>query len=102
MPWASTPKNFNRRCLGMAPMTGFREGEEGTPEERAIHCLFKHSFRGLHHYKAKFATSWEPRYLVYGNVLELPRAAFAVLHLSEIKEGQDQCAASEEEPACRR
>jgi phosphatidylglycerol lysyltransferase len=95
-------KGYRRVSLGMAPMTGFREGEEGTTQERAINLLFKQldflfSFRGLHHYKAKFATSWEPRYLIYNNVLELPRAAFALRHLSEIKEEQDQHAASSEE-----
>jgi phosphatidylglycerol lysyltransferase len=90
----------------MAPMTGFGEREQATVEERAIHGLFQQldflfSFRGLHHYKAKFATSWEPRYLVYRNVLELPRTAFALRRLSEIRDEneKDERGASEEEPA---
>jgi hypothetical protein len=71
-------------------MTGFEKCEQATTEERMIHGLFRQldflfSFHGLHHYKAKFATSWEPRYLVYSNVLELPRTAFALHRLSEIK-----------------
>jgi phosphatidylglycerol lysyltransferase len=91
-----------RVSLGMAPMTGFDEREEATAEERVIHGLFQRldflfSFRGLHHYKAKFATSWEPRYLIYRNVLELPRTALALRRLSEIrKEKDERC---EEEPA---
>jgi len=95
-------KGYTRVSLGMAPMTGFLEREEATAEERAIHGLFQKldfvfSFRGLHHYKAKFATSWEPRYLVYRNALELPRTALALRRLSEIKQ---EDAAGEEEPVC--
>ncbi len=76
------------------PMTGFQECEEATTEERAIHGLFQKldflfSFRGLYRYKAKFATSWEPRYLVYGNVLELPRTGLALRRLSEVKKEKD-------------
>jgi phosphatidylglycerol lysyltransferase len=99
-------RGYARVSLGMAPMTGFEEREEATPEERAIHGLFQRldflfSFRGLHHYKAKFATSWEPRYLVYRNVLELPRTAFALRRLSEIRKEKDKRAASEDELAYR-
>jgi phosphatidylglycerol lysyltransferase len=94
-------KGYARVSLGMAPMTGFQEREEATAEERAIHGLFQKldfifSFRGLQHYKAKFATSWEPRYLVYRNVLKLPRTAFALRRVSEIKEERGE---SEKEPA---
>jgi phosphatidylglycerol lysyltransferase len=94
-------RGYARVSLGMAPMTGFNEREEATTEERAIHCLFQKldflfSFRGLHHYKAKFATSWEPRYLVYGNVLELPRTAIALRRVSEIKQKRPQIDSSED------
>jgi phosphatidylglycerol lysyltransferase len=96
-------RGYARVSLGMAPMTGFEDREEATAEERAIHGLFQRldflfSFRGLHHYKAKFATSWEPRYLVYRNALELPRTAFALRWLSEIRKEKDERGASEEEP----
>jgi phosphatidylglycerol lysyltransferase len=102
----ATERGYARVSLGMAPMTGFEKGEEATVEERAIHGLFQHldflfSFRGLHHYKAKFATSWEPRYLVYRNVLELPRTAFALRRLSEIRNEIDDGGAGEEEARCR-
>jgi phosphatidylglycerol lysyltransferase len=97
-------RRYARVSLGMAPMTGFQECEEATMEERVIHGLFQKleflfSFRGLHHYKAKFATSWEPRYLVYKSILELPRIAFALRRLSEIKREKDEGGASTEEPA---
>jgi phosphatidylglycerol lysyltransferase len=99
-------RGYARVSLGMAPMTGFGEREEATWEERAIHGLFQKldflfSFRGLHHYKAKFATSWEPRYLIYRNVLELPRTAFALRRLSEIGKEKDDCGTREEEAVYR-
>lgn len=82
-------RGYARVNLGMAPMTGFREGEDATTEERLIHGLFQKlnfifSFRGLRHYKAKFATSWEPRYLIYRSSRELPRIALALRRISEI------------------
>jgi lysylphosphatidylglycerol synthetase-like protein (DUF2156 family) len=69
-------------------MSGFQENEEASPEEKAIHYLFQHldfifSFTGLRQYKAKFATSWEPRYVVYRNVFDLPGYARAIEKLSE-------------------
>jgi phosphatidylglycerol lysyltransferase len=82
---------FERVNLGMAPMAGFHEREHATAEERAIHGFFQQlnflfSFRGLRQYKAKFATSWEPRYLVYRHALELPRVALALRRVSELKD----------------
>ncbi len=95
-------KGYERFNMGMAPMAGFQEREEASPEERAIHNFFQQlnflfSFRGLRHYKAKFATSWEPRYLVYRNILELPRLALALRRLSEIKEEALEPAEEQEE-----
>lgn len=85
----SKEQGLERFNLGMAPMAGFQEQEEATPEERAIHAFFQHlnflfSFKGLLAYKAKFATLWEPRYLIYRNILDLPRVAMAISAVSEI------------------
>ncbi|HNW59941.1 MAG TPA: phosphatidylglycerol lysyltransferase domain-containing protein [bacterium] len=76
--------------LGMAPMSGFQLGENPTREERAIHYFFQHmnflfSFRGLKAFKAKYASSWEPRYVIYQNVLDLARHAIAINAIAEIK-----------------
>jgi phosphatidylglycerol lysyltransferase len=84
---------YERFNLGMAPMAGFQEHEEATKEERAIHSFFQQlnflfSYRGLRQYKAKFASSWEPRYLIYANALELPRLALALRRVSEIRDGE--------------
>ena len=87
----SREKGFTRFNFGLAPMSGFAEQDEGSREERAIHAFFQRlnflfSYRGLRSYKAKFATSWEPRYLVYRNALDLPRLAIALSRISERKD----------------
>ena len=69
---------------------GFQAREDASPEERAIHFFFHHltfifSFGGIRAYKAKFATAWEPRYIVYRNVLDLPRVAVTLARVSEIR-----------------
>jgi phosphatidylglycerol lysyltransferase len=84
-------QGFERFSLGLAPMAGFQEKEEASPEERAVHAFFQHlnflfSYRGLRAYKAKFATIWEPRYAVYRNVFDLPRLAIALGKVSEIRD----------------
>ena len=89
----SAEQGFERFTMGMAPMAGFREREEATAEERAIHTFFQHlnflfSYRGLRSYKAKFATRWEPRYLIYQNPLDLPGLAVALNSVSTIKHGE--------------
>lgn len=81
-------KQFN---LGMAPMAGFQEREEASVHERAVHAFFQHlnflfSYKGLRAYKAKFATRWEPRFVYYGNALDLPRLAIALGKVSSYKE----------------
>ena len=66
-------------------------GERGSvKEERAVHYFlqrlnFLFSYQGLMHFKSKFATIWEPRYLIYRHVLDLPRIALAIAKVSEIR-----------------
>lgn len=85
-------KGFQRFSLGLAPLSGFLEGEEAGAEERAVQYFlqrlnFIFSYEGLSEYKAKFATHWEPRYAIYRNVLELPRLAVALLRISGLSSG---------------
>jgi phosphatidylglycerol lysyltransferase len=80
--------------LGMAPMAGFSENEIATSEEKAIHYFFQHmrflfSYKGLHRYKAKYATIWEPRYAIYRHPLDLPRMALAIARVSEYRNRRD-------------
>ena len=84
-------RGFQRFNLGLAPMAGFREDEEASVEEKAIHYFFQHlnflfSFHGLMQYKAKFATLWESRYVIYETPLDLARLAIAIREVSEIKD----------------
>jgi len=84
-------RGVQRFNLGLAPMSGFGEDEEASVEEKAIHYFFQHlnflfSYRGLLQYKAKFASIWEPRYVIYQTALDLPRLAIAIREVSEIKD----------------
>ena len=86
-------QGFERFNLGMAPMAGFQENEDASLEEKAVHYFFQHlnllfSFTGLRHYKAKFATSWEPRYVAYRNVLDLPKLTIALRKITKSYEQQ--------------
>ncbi|HEY7500939.1 MAG TPA: phosphatidylglycerol lysyltransferase domain-containing protein [Vicinamibacterales bacterium] len=86
----SREQGLHRFSLGMAPMAGFSPSEHASPEERAVHAFFQQlgflfSYRGLKAYKSKFATSWEPRFVVYRHVLDLPRLAVALVKLSEMR-----------------
>ncbi|MFZ0430481.1 MAG: phosphatidylglycerol lysyltransferase domain-containing protein [Acidobacteriota bacterium] len=79
---------YSRFNLGVAPLAGFQEAEEASREERAVHYFFQQfqflfSYQGLRQYKAKYASSWEPRYLIYRNILQLPLLARAILRVSE-------------------
>lgn len=85
----SRESGYERFNLGMAPLAGFQEHEDASPEERAVHFFlqrlnFLFSFVGLRSFKAKFATHWEPRYLVYRNILHLPAIAIALAKVSEL------------------
>jgi phosphatidylglycerol lysyltransferase len=82
-------RGYSRVSLGLAPMTGFRADEFPSIEERVIHALFDKlgflfSFHGPHRYKAKFATSWEPRFLLYQHTLQLPRIGLALRALARV------------------
>ncbi|HEU0121513.1 MAG TPA: flippase-like domain-containing protein [Bryobacteraceae bacterium] len=81
---------FHRFTLGMAPMGGFRAGENAAPAERAVHSFVRHlnflfSFQGLRAYKAKFASFWEPRYLFFQQPLDLPRIGLALRLVSGVR-----------------
>ncbi len=88
---ACKQEGYTRFNLGMAPMAGFDEREEASAAEKAVHAFFQRlnflfSFSGLKAYKAKFASTWEPRYVIYRNVLELPKLGLALSRISEMGE----------------
>jgi phosphatidylglycerol lysyltransferase len=75
--------------LGLAPLAGVGDRPGAMLEERALHQLFEHlnrffSYRGLRQYKAKFAPSWEGRFLIYhGGPAGLVKTALAVAGATE-------------------
>jgi phosphatidylglycerol lysyltransferase len=82
-------QGFTRLNLGMAPMGGFQDHEAASSTEKALHLFFQRltflfSFGGLRAYKAKFADTWEPRYLLYRNVADLPKLGIALSRISEL------------------
>ncbi len=71
-------------------ISGFQEREEASATERAVHQFFQRltflfSFGGLKAYKAKFASRWEPRYVIYRHALDLPRLGVALGKVSKLK-----------------
>ena len=83
-------EGYERFNLGLAPMAGFQADEHASLGERMIHRAFQHmnflfSFSGLGAYKAKFASWWEPRYVVYRSLRDLPRMAIALGKVSAIE-----------------
>lgn len=80
-------QGFLTFSLGMTPLSGFRPNEKGRKTERAIYAMvrqlnFIFHFKGLKAYKSKFSDIWEPRYLVYENILSLGKVAQALNKLT--------------------
>ena len=70
--------------LGLSPLAGAGEAGEGVAVSQVRRFLFTrlgrvYNFQGLHTFKSKFATDWEPRYLVSRPGLGLAATAGAVL-----------------------
>jgi phosphatidylglycerol lysyltransferase len=87
-------QGFSRFNLGMAPIAGLAERADAGPEERAIYLFFQRmkflfSYQGLRDFKAKFATSWEPRYIIYRSVRHLPAIGLALAKVSRIEADED-------------
>ena len=70
--------------LGLSPLAGAEEASEAAAVSHVRRFLFTrlnrvYNFQGLHTFKGKFATQWEPRYLVYQRGLGLTATAGAIL-----------------------
>jgi phosphatidylglycerol lysyltransferase len=92
-------RGFHRFNLGMTPMSGFREGETPSAEEKFIHFFFQQlgfifRYKGLRQYKSKFASFWEPRYAIYRSPLDLPRMALALRKVSAMEDRKEEDADS--------
>ncbi len=73
--------------LGLSPLAGGGDAAE-TPAASAVRrFLFTrlnraYNFQGLHAFKGKFATHWEPRYLIYSGGLAPASGAVLQAHLT--------------------
>jgi phosphatidylglycerol lysyltransferase len=90
----SKEEGFTRFSLGLAPMSGFQSDEVAGVEEKIVHYFFSRmnfwfNYQGLRRFKAKFATVWEPRYLVYRNPADLARVALSIRRVTEIDDRED-------------
>lgn len=108
-------RHFHYFSLGPAPITGEEVSATGqalataaeeigndadvatseavSAEERAFYQLTRYldgyfSMSGLREYKAKFATKWEPRYVIYPKRRDLPRIVQAIDALCELDENR--------------
>jgi phosphatidylglycerol lysyltransferase len=70
--------------LGLSPLAGEDDPAEAGAASHVRRFLFTrlnrvYNFQGLHTFKGKFATQWEPRYLIYKRGIGLTATAGAIL-----------------------
>lgn len=86
-------QGFRYFSLGAAPIVELPIGVEISAEEKFFYRIAGmldsyFSMSGLRNYKAKFATIWEPEYIVYPKRLALPRLVRAMTALTELPENK--------------
>lgn len=79
--------------MGAAPIVELPAGVAISAEEKFFYRFAGlldgyFSMSGLRNYKAKFATIWEPEYIVYPRRLALPRLVQAMTALTELPENK--------------
>ncbi len=77
-----------RLSLGLAPLSG-STSDEMSPVSAAMRILYRHGefvfrFKGIREFKEKFATTWEPRYLIYPSEPQLIGISLAVGRAGEL------------------
>jgi phosphatidylglycerol lysyltransferase len=80
-------QGYERFNLGLSGMSGVGESSRDPAIERALHFIFNnvslsYNFKGLHSFKEKFQPEWQPRYLIYPGLPNLPIVAVALNDLS--------------------
>lgn len=81
-------QGFTGMNLGLAPFSGIDQGDQRSPAAIAMRFLYRHGsfllrYRGLREFKEKFASVWEPRYLIYREETQLPGLALATMRVAE-------------------
>lgn len=84
---------FRYFSLGPAPIISPKPDENASLEEKAFYRLTHYldtffSMKGLRAFKEKYATIWEPRYMVYRRRHDLPRIVAAINDLCELDENK--------------
>lgn len=75
---------YERFNLGLSALSGVGDTPESRRLEKVLRYLYEHlnqfyNFKGLHAFKEKFRPRWEPRYLVYPNLVSLPDVVVALV-----------------------
>jgi phosphatidylglycerol lysyltransferase len=83
-------RGYEKFALGLAPLSGLGEGEKISLPEKTLKLFYDNlnavfSYKGLREFKAKFNPVWEPRYMIYQHVYQLPALGLAVLRASQVK-----------------
>ena len=70
--------------LSLSPLAGVGASPDAHRVEKGLNYFFKHlnqfyNFKGLHQFKEKFQPRWEPRYLVFLSVTQLPDIAVGLV-----------------------
>ena len=82
-------QGFERMTLGLAPLSGIETERAIAPVQAFMQLLYRYGstvfrFRGLREFKEKFATEWEPRFLIYARETELTGIAMALARVGEL------------------
>ena len=82
-------QGFHYFSMGPAPITHLDPHDQATQEEKIFYELTHvldsfFSMEGLRNYKAKFATIWEPRYIIHRRITDWPRVLNAFTDLTEM------------------
>ena len=70
--------------LGLSALSGLSENSETLSAERALRYIYEnvnrfYNFKGLHAFKEKFHPQWQPRYLIYPGLPNLPLVGSALV-----------------------
>lgn len=77
-------QGYNGLNLGLVALSGVGQTKTASRLEKGVRYLYEHlnqfyNFKGLYSYKDKFHPHWEPRYLVYPNLIALPDVVVALI-----------------------
>ncbi len=82
-------QGYERMTMGLAPLSGIETERAIAPVQAFMQLLYRYGstvfrFRGLREFKEKFATEWEPRFLIYARETELTGIAVALARVGEL------------------